>query len=129
MAELRYSGTPTQVAYTYTLTLLQQTTANQFSVTNNTDLNLPAGHYYAAAHPDFTRTSTSRTNQIHWFIDGVQIGKVGGSDYHGGESCDLAEATFTLHQSGVLTLRQTAQANGTISLTNDALAYIWRVER
>ena len=127
MAELRFSGVPTQVAYTYTLTILQQTTASLFSISNNTDLNLPVGYYYASAHPDFTRTSTSRNNQVHWFLDGTQIGKVGGSDYYNSESCDLAEATFTLHSSGVLTLRQTAQAVGTINWTNDAHAYIWRV--
>lgn len=128
MVELRFGGVPTQVNFTYDLTILQQT-GSLFTVTNNTDLNLPEGHYYAAAYPDFTRTSTSNNNQIHWFVDGVQTGKVGGSDYYSGHSTDIAQATFTLHESGILTLRQTAQNAGTITLTNDAIAYIWRVPR
>ena len=129
ICELRFSGTPTQVAYTYTLTILQQTVANLLTVSNNTELNLPAGHYYAQALGDFTRTSTARTNQMHWFLDGVQLGKVGGTDYHANESCDAAECAFTLHSSGVLTLRQTANANGNINWTSDAIAYVWRVPR
>jgi hypothetical protein len=134
VCELRFSGTPTQTAYTYTLTILQQTVSNLLSVSNGTDLNLPAGHYYAQALGDFTRPSpghwtTARTNQMHWFLDGNQIGKVGGSDYHANESCDAAECAFTLHSSGVLTLRQTASANGSLSWTSDAIAYVWRVPR
>lgn len=126
IVELRFSGIPNATPYTYTLAILQQT-GSWASITNGTDLNLPSGYYYVSAHPDFTRTSTSRNNQIHWFLDGTQMGKVGGSDYYNSESCDLAEATFTLHSSGILTLRQTAQAVGTISWTNDAIAYVWRV--
>jgi hypothetical protein len=129
VAELRWSGTPTQTNFTYTLNILQQTTPNLLSITNGTDLNLPTGHYYCAAYPDFTRSGTGQTNQVHWFLGGVQIGKTGGSDHYNSESTDIAEAAFTLHTNSILTLRQTAQANGTISLTNDAIAYIWRVSR
>lgn len=128
IAELRYSGSPTQVNYTYSLAILQQT-ESLLSVSSGTDLSLPAGHYYCVAYPDFTRSGTTDNNQIHWFLDGTQIGKLGGSDFYGGESCDSAEAAFTLHVSGVLTLRQTAQNNNAITLTNDALAYVWRVPR
>ena len=129
VAEIRFSGTPAAANFTYTLNILQQTTSNLLSVSNGTDLTLPPGHYYCVSYPDFTRASSSYSNEVHWFLDGVQIGKPGGSDHYGGQSTDLSEATFTIHEDAVLTLRQTAWSGSAISLTNDAIAYIWRVPR
>ncbi len=126
VAELTYSGTPNAQSYTYTMTINQQTT-NFLSVSSNTDIVLSAGQYYAIAYPDFTRTASSRRNQIHWFIDGVQIGSVGGSDHFNNESTDNAEATFTLISTGTLTLRQTDWSGNAITLTSDARALVWKM--
>ena len=78
IAELRYSGTPTGATFTYSITVLQQT-ESFLSVSSGTDIDLPAGHYYAVSYPDFTRTIASRNNKVFWFVDGVQVGKEGGS--------------------------------------------------
>jgi|DEB0MinimDraft_10_1074344.scaffolds.fasta_scaffold01736_2 hypothetical protein len=128
IAELRYSGTPTGATFTYSITVLQQT-ESFLSVSSGTDIDLPAGHYYAVSYPDFTRTIASRNNKVFWFVDGVQVGKEGGSDYYSGQSTDCAQATFTLHEAGVLTLQQVAWSGAAITLTNDAFIYIWRVPR
>ena len=128
IAELRYSGTPTTASFTYDVILLQQS-SSFVTITNNTNIELPEGHYYVQALPDFTRASATRNNQVFWFLDGNQIGKEGGSDYYQSQSTDIAEATFTLHESGTLTLRQTAWSGSAIVLTNDSLIYIWRVPR
>ena len=126
VAELTYSGTPSAQSYTYTMTVNQQTTSF-LSVSSSTDISLPAGQYYAIAYPDFTRTQTSRANEIHWFVDGTQIGSVGGSDHFNSQSTDNAEAAFTLTSTGTLTLRQTDWSGSAIALTSDARCLVWKM--
>lgn len=126
MAELTFSGTPTTQNYTYTISIDQQT-ESFLSVSSSTDIDLPAGHYYAIAYPDYTRTSASINNSIHWFVDGTQSGKIGGSDHYSNYSTDNAEVTFTLTSTGVLTLRQTDWSGSAITLTSHCRIIIMRV--
>ena len=125
IAELSWSGTPTGATFTYSMSIDQQTTAFA-TVTSGTDIDLPPGHYYAIAYPDYTRPS-QRVNQIYWFVDGVQTGSVGGSDHYNQESTDNAEATFTLTESGTLTLQQTAWSGAAITLTGHCKALVWKM--
>ena len=125
VAELSWSGTPSASSYTYAMSIDQQTSVFA-TVSSGTDIDLPAGHYYAIAYPDYTRPG-QRTNQIHWFVDGAQVGSVGGSDHYNQESTDNAEATFTLAATGTLTLRETAWSGAAITLTAHCKALVWRI--
>jgi len=125
MAELSWSGTPSAAAYTYSMSVDQQS-SSFLSVSSGTDIDLPAGHYYAIAYPDYTRPG-QRNNQIYWHVDGSQVGAVGGSDHFNNESTDNAEAAFTLTSTGTLTLQQTAWSGSALTLTSDCKAIIMRV--
>ena len=126
MAELTFSGTPAAQNYTYTFVINQQT-QNFLSISSSTDIDLPSGHYYAIAYPDYTRASTSANNAMYWHLNGTQGGKIGGSDHYTSKSTDNPEITFTLTSSGVLTLRQTAWSGSAITLTPNCRAIIMRV--
>jgi hypothetical protein len=126
VAELSWSGTPSAASYTYSMSIDQQT-ASFVSISSGTDINLGSGHYYVVAYPDYTRANSTIRNQIYWFLDGSQIGAVGGSDHFNSESTDNAEAPFTVLTSGVLTLRQTAWSGSAITLTNQCKAFIYKV--
>lgn len=125
VAELSWSGTPSASSYTYAMSIDQQTSSFA-TVTSGTDIDLPAGQYYAIAYPDYTRPDLRR-HQMHWFVDGVQVGSVGGSDHFNGESTDNAEAAFTLAAAGTLTLRQTAWSGAAVTLTAHCKALVWRI--
>lgn len=125
VAELSWSGTPSAATHTYSMSIDQQTTSFA-TVTSGTDIDLPAGQYYAIAYPDYTRPG-QRTNQIYWFVDGTQTGSVGGSDHYNSESTDNAESAFTLTTAGTLTLQQTAWSGSAITLTSDCKAFVWRM--
>jgi hypothetical protein len=105
---------------------IDQQTTSFATVTSGTDIDLPAGQYYAIAYPDYTRPG-QRTNQIYWFVDGTQTGSVGGSDHYNSESTDNAESAFTLTTAGTLTLQQTAWSGSPIALTSDCKAFVWRM--
>jgi hypothetical protein len=126
IAELTYSGTPTSIFYTYTFSVDQQT-ENFLSVSSSTNIDLPSGHYYAIAYPDYTRASGNVNNSVYWYVNGSQVGKIGGSDHFSNFSTDNAEATFTLTSTGVLTLRQTDWSGTALTLTSNSRAYIFRV--
>jgi len=128
IAELTWSGTPTAAAFTYSMSVDQQTSSFA-TVSSGTDIDLPAGHYYAIAYIDFTRLATGTNNEIYWYLDGSQIGMRGGSDHYQNESNDNPEATFTLNEPGTLTLRQTAWSGTALTLTTYCKALIWRVSK
>jgi hypothetical protein len=126
IAELTWSGSATTTPFTYSVSIDQQTTSF-LTVTSGTDIDLPSGHYYAIAYPDYTRSASSDTNQIYWHLDGSQIGKVGGSDFNGGLNTDNAEAAFTSLSTATLTLRQTSLSGSALTLTSDCRIIIMRV--
>lgn len=126
IAELTWSGTPSSIFYTYNFSINQQT-VSFLSVSSSTDIDLIQGHYYCIAYPDYTRTSSNVNNSVHWYLDGSQIGKIGGSDHYSNYSTDNAEATFTLKATGVLTLRQTDWSGSSIALTSNSRAFVFRV--
>lgn len=126
-AFLSWSGTPTGATHTYDFSVDSQT-ESFVTVSSSTDITLGSGAYYAIAYPDYTRAATSTNNEIYWFLDGVQIGKRGGSDHYDGESCDNPETSFVITGSGTLTLRQTAWSGSAITLTSHCKALIMKVE-
>jgi hypothetical protein len=84
------------------------------SLTNSaTEINLPAGHYFAQAYAD---------------LNGSQEGHYGAVDFYNSKSSDVAETSFTLTSAGVLRLRITAQSGSNVTLNNShCIALIWRV--
>jgi len=130
ITSLNWSGTAT------TNTLMTFTIDEEFPssfitslTSSNTEINLPAGHYYVQAYADYTRTGTTQNCQFSWYVDGSQDGHYGAVDFYNNKSSDVAETTFTLTGAGVLTLRITAQNSTAVTLNNShCLALIWRTD-
>ena len=128
MTTLNWSGTATTNTY---LTFSIDDEVPSAFITNltnsDTEINLPAGHYYAQAYSDYTRTSTSQNCQFSWYDDGSQSGHYGAVDFYNNKSSDVAETTFSLTNSGILRLRITAQNSTAVTLNSShCLAIIWR---
>jgi len=130
LAYLRWSGTPT-LGTQMTFTVDQQLPSTFItSITNNTQINLPPGHYFAQAYIDYTRTTTSQNNQFAWFVNGSASGHYGSSDYYHYNTCDVAETAFTLNSSGTLHLEITGVNGSTLTLNNPhCIAIIWRTNK
>ena len=126
ITELTWSGTPSAASFTYSMSIDQETESFA-TVSSGTDIDLPAGHYYAVSYSDYTRAASGTNNRIYWFVDGSQVGKKGGSDHYDSLSTDNAEATFTLTSSGTLTLRQTDWSGSALTLTTHCKALVMRV--
>lgn len=130
LAYLRWSGTPT--VNTHMTFAVDQELPTSFitSLTQtNTEINLPPGHYFAQAYIDYTRTATSHNNQFAWFVNGTLKGHYGSSDYYHANTCDVAEAAFTLTSAGTLRLKITAE-NATLTLNDPhCVAIIWRTNK
>ena len=128
MTKLNWSGTAKTNTY---LTFSIDDEVPSAFITNltnsDTEINLPAGHYYAQAYSDYTRTSTSQNCQFSWYVDGSQSGHYGAVDFYNNKSSDVAETTFSLTNSGILRLRITAQNSTAVTLNSShCLAIIWR---
>jgi len=130
IAYINWSGTPANNTFmTFTI---DQELPSSFIVSltqTDTQINLPAGHYFAQAYIDYTRTATSSNNKFEWFVNGVSSGHVGSSDFFHANTCDVAESTFTLTSAGSLRLKITGVTGSVITLNSDHCAVIlWRVE-
>ena len=129
MTSLNWSGTASTNTY-MTFTINDELpSAFITSLTNSaTEINLPAGHYFAQAYADYSRSSVNDNCQFSWYLNGSQEGHYGAVDFYNSKSSDVAEASFTLTSAGVLKLRITAQSGSNVILNNShCMALIWRV--
>jgi len=129
MTSLTWSGTASTNTY-MTFTIDDELPSSFISslTSSNTEINLPAGHYFAQAYADYTRSATSDNCQFSWYVDGSQNGHYGAVDFYNSKSSDVAETSFTLTSTGVLRLRITAQSGNNVNLNNShCLALVWRV--
>ena len=128
MATLNWSGTATTNTYlTFSIDDEVPSAFITSLTSSDTEINLPAGHYYAQAYCDYTRASTNQNCQFSWYVDGSQSGHYGAVDFYNLKISDVAETTFSLTNAGVLRLRITAQNNAAVTLnTSHCLAIIWR---
>lgn len=129
MAYIRWSGTPSVNTF-MTFTIDQELPAAFITslTQTNTEINLPAGHYFAQAYIDYTRSSTAHNNRFEWFVNGSQSGHVGSSDYYHSNTCDVAESAFSLSAAGTLRLKITGVTGSVMTLNNPHCAVIlWRV--
>lgn len=129
MTSLNWSGTASTNTY-MTFTIDDELpSAFITSLTNlDTEINLPAGHYFAQAYADYSRSSVNDNCQFSWYLNGSQEGHYGAVDFYNSKSSDVAEASFTLTSAGVLRLRITAQSGSNVTLNNShCMALIWRV--
>lgn len=129
MTSLNWSGTASTNTY-MTFTIDDELpSAFITSLTNSaTEINLPAGHYFAQAYADYSRSSVNDNCQFSWYLNGSQEGHYGAVDFYNSKSSDVAEASFTLTSAGVLRLRITAQSGSNVTLNNShCMVLIWRV--
>jgi hypothetical protein len=129
MTSLNWSGTASTNTY-MTFTINDELpSAFITSLTNSaTEINLPAGHYFAQAYADYSRSSVNDNCQFSWYLNGSQEGHYGAVDFYNSKSSDVAETSFTLTSAGVLRLRITAQSGSNVTLNNShCIALIWRV--
>ena len=132
LAYIRWSGTPSLNTFmTFTVDQELPTSFITSLTQTNTEINLPAGHYFAQAYIDYTRSSTSDNNQFGWFVNGSLSGHYGASDYYNGNNtCDVAEAAFTLNAAGTLRLKITGASGSTLTLNDPhCLCIIWRTNK
>ena len=131
LAYLRWSGTPSLNTFmTFTIDQELPTSFITSLTQTNTEINLPAGHYFAQAYIDYTRTSTSQNNQFAWFVNGSLSGHYGSSDYYHTNTCDVAETAFTLNSAGTLRLKITGASGSTVTLNDPhCVCIIWRTDK
>ena len=129
MTSLTWSGTASTNTYmTFTIDDELPSAFISSLTSSNTEINLPAGHYFAQAYADYTRSSSSDNCQFSWYVDGSQNGHYGAVDFYNSKSSDVAETSFTLTSAGILRLRITAQSGSNVTLNSShCLALIWRV--
>lgn len=127
---LSWSGTPTLNGYLAFSISSELPTGFISSLSNaNTEINLPAGHYYAQAYVDFTRSNTSDTFEFRWELGGAIRGHIGQTDLMNSRSSDVAETTFELSSSDVLRLRVTGTTGSAVTLNSShCMILIWRVD-
>lgn len=137
ITKLRFSGTPTLNTF-LTFTIDQEfPSAFITSLTQtNTEINLPAGHYFAQAYIDYTRSSATADNcRFHWFVNNTQTGHYGASDFIdgstvSGSTSDVAEAAFSLISAGTLRLKITDTTGSTLTLNDPhCICIIWRTNK
>ena len=129
MTSLNWSGTASTNTY-MTFTIVNELPSSFItSLTNsNTEINLPAGHYFAQAYADYSRNSVYDNCQFSWYLGEEQEGHYGAIDFYNSKSSDVAEASFTLTGAGVLRLKISAQSGNNVTLNNShCMALIWRV--
>ena len=136
LAYIRWSGTPSLNTFmTFTVDQELPTSFITSLTQTNTEINLPAGHYFAQAYIDYTRSSTSDNCKFYWFVDNTQTGHYGASDYfnhsiYEGSTSDVAEAAFTLSSAGALRLKITDTAGSTLTLNDPhCICIIWRTDK
>jgi len=127
ITSLNWSGTPTLNSY-LTMSIDEELpTSFITSITSNTDINLPAGNYFAQAYVDFTRTSTNQTFEFQWEVGGSLEGHFGQTDLMNSRSSDVAEAAFELSSADTLKLKVTAKNNTSVTLNSThCMVLIWR---
>ena len=137
LAYLRWSGTPSLNTFmTFTVDQELPTSFITSLTQTNTEINLPAGHYFAQAYIDYTRSSATGDNcKFYWFVDDTQTGHYGASDFfnrttNSGSTSDVAEAAFTLSSAGTLRLKITDTAGSTLTLNDPhCICIIWRTDK
>jgi len=136
IAYIRWSGTPTLNTYmTFTVDQEVPSTFITSLTQTNTQINLPAGHYFAQAYIDYTRSSATADNcQFAWFVNNSLSGHYGASDYYydnpSPNTTDVAETAFTLDTTGTLKLKITGASGSTLTLNDPhCLCIIWRTTK
>jgi len=132
LAYLLWSGTPSVNTHmTFSIDQELPTSFITSLTQTNTEINLPAGHYFAQAYTDYTRASISQNNQFAWFVNGSLSGHYGSSDYYAGSNTnDVAETAFTLNNAGTLRLKITGASGSAVTLNNPhCVCIIWRTEK
>jgi hypothetical protein len=131
IAYLRWSGTPTLNTFmTFTIDQELPTSFITSLTQTNTEINLPAGHYFAQAYIDYTRTSISNNCAFSLFVDGVESGHGGSSDYYYSNTSDVAETAFSLSAAGTLRLKITGVNGSTLTLNDPhCVCIIWRTDK
>jgi hypothetical protein len=131
LAYLTWSGTPSLNTF-MTFTIDQELPSSFITslTQTNTEINLPAGHYFAQAYIDYTRSSTADNCAFAWFVNGTQSGHNGASDYYYGDTSDVAETAFTLNSSGTLRLKVFGVNGSTLTLNDPhCICIIWRTNK
>lgn len=131
LAYIRWSGTPSSGTF-MTFTIDQELPSSFITslTQTNTEINLPAGHYFAQAYIDYTRTATTDNNKFEWFVNGSQSGHVGSSDYYHANTCDVAETAFSLTSAGTLRLKITGVTGSTMTLNDPhCVIILWRTSQ
>lgn len=132
LAYLRWSGTPTLNTF-MTFTVDEEFPSSFITslTETNTEINLPAGHYFAQAYIDYTRTSATADNcKFNWLVDDVQSGHFGASDFIDNSTSDVAETAFTLDNAGTLRLKITETEGSTLTLNDPhCVCIIWRTNK
>lgn len=130
ITSLSWSGTPTLNTYLTFSIGAELPSAFITSLTNsNTEINLPAGNYFAQAYIDFTRSSTNDVFEFKWELGGVIIGHIGQTDLMNSRSSDVAESAFELTSAGVLRLKVTNQSGSSVTLNSThCMILIWRTD-
>lgn len=124
---LTWSGTPTLNTYLTFAVGAELPSAFITSLTStNTEINLPAGNYFAQAYVDYTRSATSDVFEFKWELGGSIIGHIGQTDLMNSRSSDVAEAAFELTSAGVLRLKVTSASGSAVTLNSHCMILIWR---
>lgn len=137
IANLSWGGSAALNSYCDFSVLTELPTSFVSSLTNgNTEINLPAGHYFAQAFPDYTRSASTEQIRFQFELDGSLIDHFGQSDIYlhtgsSGNTCDNAEAVFSVSTTAVLKIKVTQRdGSGTFTI-NSANSYVclWRTEQ
>lgn len=130
ISSLNWSGTPTLNNYLTFNIDSELPTSFITSLTNtNTEVNLPAGNYFAQAYVDFTRSSINDAFEFKWEVDGTITGHIGQTDLMNSRSSDVAETAFELSNSGILRLKVTSTNGSTVTLNSThCVALLWRTD-
>lgn len=128
ITSLNWSGTPNLNSYLTLAIDSELPSAFISSLTNaNTEINLPAGNYFAQAYVDYTRSSVNDVFEFKWELGGSIIGHIGQTDLMNSRSCDVAESAFELTNTSVLRLKVTAVSGSAVTLNSShCMILIWR---
>lgn len=97
-------------------------------IASGDSLALPAGEYFAQAFSNITRSSSTQNIQYAWFVDGVEVGMRGQSDFYVSKNQDVADAVFGVPegQTATLELRLVALSGSMPTVTANSCIVVWR---
>ena len=136
ISTLSWAGSAALNSYCDFAILTEMPSSFVTSLTNsNTEINLPAGHYFAQAFPDYTRSASTEQIRFQFELDGSLIDHFGQSDIYlhtgsSGNTCDNAEAVFTVTTTAVLRIKVIKRdGSGTFTINSaDSHVCLWRTE-